>query len=155
MKHLHNDQGIVERRAAARLAYHAQPGVKEAQRARLAKSMANLSEEAIEKRRELGRKLGPARLHTPESLAKALAKRAEPEVKARRARTLTRNLLPWLPDHLVETYREMTRKGTSAAVARAALEPEIPVTAAHTSRMLANVRDAQRIRRERDQAQAY
>jgi hypothetical protein len=49
----------------------------------------------------------------------------------------------------------MTRKGTPPAVARAALEPEIPGTAAHTARVLANVRDAQRIRQERDQAQAY
>lgn len=154
-KRLHDDPEIVARRAAARVAYHAQPGVKEAQRDRLAITMANLSKDAIERRRAHARKVVAERLHTPEAQAKALAKRSEPEVKAKRAQSIARNALPWLPDHLVETYRELTRKGTPKDVARAALEPEIPGTAAHTARVLANVRDAQRIRQERERAQAY
>ncbi|WP_242137358.1 hypothetical protein [Sphingomonas sp. TREG-RG-20F-R18-01] len=154
-KRLHDDPEIVARRAAARIAYHAQPGVKEAQRDRLATAIANLSEDAIERRRAHARKVVAERLHTPEAQAKALAKRCEPEAMAKRARSIAHKAMPWLPDHLIETYRELTRKGTPKDAARAALEPEIPGTAAHTARVLANFTDAQRIRAERERAQAY
>jgi len=155
LKRLYNDPAIRDRCAAARAAYHARPEVKEANRARMADFMVNMPEAERERRREHGRKMVATRLHTPEAQAKALAARSVPEVKARRARSITRTWLPWLPDDLVEAYRALTRSGLSAADARAALEPEIPGTAAHTARVLANVRDAQRIRRERDQASAY
>ncbi|WP_242181566.1 hypothetical protein [Sphingomonas sp. CARO-RG-8B-R24-01] len=152
---MRDDPVISAKRAAARAEYQARPEVKAARRARMANYMANMPEAERERRREHGRKMVATRLHTPESQAKALAARTTPEVKARRARSITRTWLPWLPDDLVEAYRALTRSGLSAADARAALEPEIPGTAAHTARVLANVRDAQRIRRERDQAQAY
>ena len=154
-KRLHNDPEIKARCAAARAAYHARPEVKEANRARMADFMVNMPEAERERRREHGRKMVATRLHTPEAQAKALAARSVPEVKARRARSVTRTWLPWLPDHLIEAYRDMTRRGVTPAEARAALEPEIPGTAAHTARVLANFTDAQRIRQERDRAQAY
>lgn len=154
LKLLH-DPETKARCAAALAAYHARPEVREANRARMANVTANLSAAEIERRREHGRKMVATRLNTPESQAKALEARSTPEVKARRARSITRTWLPWLPEHLVEAYREMTRKGTPAAVARAALEPEIPGTAAHTARVLANFNDVQRIRQERERAEAY
>jgi hypothetical protein len=155
LKRLHSDPAIKARCAVARAAYHARPEVKEANRARMADFMVNMPEAERERRREHGRKMIATKLHTPESQAKALAARSVPEVKARRSLSMARTQMPWLPEHLVQAYRDLTRSGVSPADARAALEPEIPGTTAHTARVLANVRDAQRIRRERDQAQAY
>lgn len=155
LNRLRNDPAIKARRAAGIAAHHARPEVKEANRARMADFMVNMSEAGRERRREHGRQMVATKLHTPESQAKALAARSVPEVKARRSLSMARTLMPWLPSHLVQAYRDLTRSGLSPTEARVALEPEIPGTAAHTARVLANVRDAQRIRRERDQAQAY
>ena len=154
-KRLSDDPDIKARRIAAQDAYFARPEVKDILRARIAKTMETLSDEEIERRRAHGRNMVATKLHTPEAQAKALATRMQPEVRARRGRSVTRTRLPWLPDHLIEAYRELTRSGMRAAEARAALEPEIPGTAAHTARVLANFTDAQRIRQERDRAQAY
>lgn len=154
-RHMQNDPEIAVRRAAARDAFFAKPETKRALAARLAVFLANMSDEERERRRAHGKAIVGPLLHTPEAKAKSLERRLLPEAQARRARTMVRTRLPWCPDELVPLYRELTRKGCYAAEARAAIEPMIPETEAHTARVLANHRDAQRIRAEREKAQAY
>lgn len=110
-----------------------------------------MPEAELERRRANGRRLAREVLSRPEVKAKA----ASAEVRARAGRAKTETMLGWCPPALRESYRHLLKKGYLAADARRIIEAEIPETAAHTKRVLANHRDVQRIRAEREQAQAY
>jgi len=67
--------------------------------------------------------------------------------------------LAWCPPELQGQYKALRRRlksqGYSAAAVRKLVEEDIPGTAAHARRAIANLEDARRIRVERERQQAY
>jgi hypothetical protein len=154
-QHLNSDPAIVAKRKAAVLARFDNPAVVEEHRQRLARYMRNMPEADRERRRVHGRRMFRELLSNPEVVARSAASRNDPETRRRQGQTHSDTRLPWCPREMRPAYRAMRAKGLSPQEARDVLEPEIPGTAAHGRRIVANHQDAQRIRHERDVAQSY
>jgi len=150
-KHLNADPVMIAKRRAAQVEFFAKPETKAALRERLAVTMANLSDDERERRRVAGQALARNVLSRPDVVARTLSRDARE--RAGRARTDT--TLAWCPPHLRGEYRGLVRQGFRAAEARAMIEPEIPGTVAHAQREIANRKLANRLRHERQKAQAY
>jgi hypothetical protein len=144
-----------EKRKAAIRARFNDPAVVEDHRARLARYMRDMPEADREARRANGRRLYREVLSQPDVAARALATRSAPETRKRQGLTHSDTMLPWCPREFRQLYRDLRAKGLSVAEARDVVELEIPGSAAHGRRIVANHQDAQRIRHERDVAQSY
>ena len=149
---LNADPAMVAKRKAAQAVYHARPEVKQGCRDRLATYLANMPESDRKRRAERGKWLAAHVLSRPDVVAATLA----PETRRRAGQSRTETLLAWCPPEKRDAYRALTRGGNvSAAEARRMIEAEIPGTVEHARRQIHNVTVAQRIRAEREKAQAY
>lgn len=84
-----------------------------------------------------------------------LANISNPEARAKAVETRRRNATGWCPPERWQEYRRLLTFGYKAPDARRMIEEEIPGTAAHARRHIANQREVQMIRAERENAQAY
>lgn len=149
---LNADVGLKDRRAAGLRAYYDEGGGREAAAKRIRAYNLNLDEAARERRREHGRRQYREYLNAPAT--RALSGGAEARQQAVATRLAT--LYAWCPLELRDEYRRLIRtKRMSAAEARRVIEADIAGTVEHARRSVANAIDAQRIRHERDRAQAY
>lgn len=114
-RRLNSDSEITARRLAGIRASAADPEVRAAKRERMKRVVANLTPEQIERRRQHGKRQVRDVLSRPE--VKALSRSPEVRAKAGRARSAT--VLAWCPEEWRDTYRELKRKGRTAAVAKA------------------------------------
>lgn len=142
------DPDVVARRSRAALAtYKADATVrarhKAATRAAIAKRLEDPA--AMERLRENGRKHGAPNFplaNTPEARGRAAA--------ATRARHLG-----WCPPEYYGLNASLKAKGYGLAERKAIILADVPGTPEHARRTVANHQDAQRIRAEREKAQAY
>jgi len=147
---LHADPVMRERRREGVSRHFAVPGNGMRRTEQLRARIATMPQEEREARAAWGRKLQRDVLSRPD----VIAKRNAPASRAKAAEKRVDRALAWCPPRLRGQYRDLIyRKHFSATEARAALEPEIPGTAAHTARVIANFTDVQRLRAEREQTQ--
>lgn len=150
-RRINADPAIEAKRAAGRAAYFDRPGVREGYARRIAEYRENMPDEHRERCREHGRRQYRDVLSRPDVVAKSLS----PEVRAAAGRKRTDTVLAWCPPHLRDAYRGLIRSGIRAAEARAMIEEEIPGTAAHARRVVANNALKMRLKHERERMEAY
>lgn len=120
-KRLNSDPAIVAKRQANIQRYYDTPGVREEHARRLARHMANMPAEEIERRREHGRRTARAVLARPDVRAKSNGREAKRIAGIRRSATV----LAWCPPEWRDRYRELCKRGRRAGVARRMVMTEI------------------------------
>jgi hypothetical protein len=78
-----------------------------------------------------------------------------PEQRARDVQAQVRAAVPWCPPEHLALNRELKRKGIPLPERRRIILEMVPGTPEHTRRTIENTTAAQRIRQERERAQAY
>lgn len=151
-RYMNTNTEIIAKRAVSVAIALARPEVKAASAARLRRYLDNMPEEHRERRREHGRRQYANVLSRPDVLEKSSSQ----DARARAGRAHTDRRLGWCPPERRVEYRDLIYKHhMRAAEAREMIEAEIPGTRAHAKRLIRNTIDAQRIRAEREKAQAY
>lgn len=145
------DPEMQARRVAALAAYHATPEAKKGARRRMIAFNRNVPEDVRRRRSEHGRWLAANVLTRPDVRAKAQT----PEARRQRGQSNTETRLGWCPPERRDEYRALVRTNIGAAEARRIIEAEVHGTLEHGRRLIANITDAQRIRRERERQQEY
>lgn len=147
---MNEDPTIVARQRAAVAAHFERPGAREAARDRVKASMANLSDAERARRSEVGR-VAARLLQSEEVRARAMS----PAARRKAGAAISATKLAWCPPHLRPDYKTLVRKGVPAAEARSAIEKEIPGTPAYARRQIDEFALQQRLRAERQRAEAY
>jgi hypothetical protein len=120
-KRLNSDPAIVAKRKANVQRYYDTPGVREEHARRLARHMANMSPEEIERRREHGRRTAREVLARPDVRAKSNGREAKRIAGIHRSATV----LSWCPPEWRDRYRELCKRGRRAPEARRMVLAEI------------------------------
>lgn len=140
---------------AGRERYRADPVVAAAQQAKLlegaARYRANMTHEQRQAAREHGQWLYRTHASRPDVVERALS----PEARKRGTAKSAEAAMAWCPLDRRAEYRRLRERHFSAPDARRIIEAEIPGTAEHARRVIASIELAARMRRERDQQDAY
>lgn len=92
---------------------------------------------------------------THASRPEVFARSQTPEARARAAAQCSETVLSWCPLDRRKEYKRLVLRRIAAAEARRIIEADIPGTHEHAQREIANIELAARMRRERDQQDAY